>query len=131
MELTLTRTVFLEDRTIGELSVGDFHCYTLEDAVRPEGIKIRGETAIPAGRYAIMVTMSPRFNRRLPLLMGVPNFSGVRIHGGNRPAHTEGCILVGSRYDERTHEISGNCTDEITRMLSACGYSHINIINKV
>lgn len=80
--------------TIGKLYVnGVFECDTLEDVVRPK--KIAGKTAIPAGEYDVIINMSNRFKRLLPLLVNVPNFDGVRIHAGNTDADTEGCILVG------------------------------------
>lgn len=92
----------LPGRTLGELREpgGKLICHTLEDPVRVAKIKAR--TAIPAGRYRVVMTQSPRFRRLLPLLVGVRNFVGVRIHAGNEPGDTEGCILVGRRVDERT-----------------------------
>jgi hypothetical protein len=99
MELQLKRTDFFENSTIGELSVdGQLECYTLEDKVRP--VKIKGKTAIPAGRYEIIINYSQRFQRLLPLFLNVPNFEGVRIHPGNTAADTEGCILVGMTKEE-------------------------------
>jgi hypothetical protein len=70
-------------------------CYICEDVVRPKGVKVHGQTAIPEGRYEIIINMSPRFKRELPLLLNVPNFEGIRIHSGNHEGHTEGCLLPG------------------------------------
>lgn len=117
MELTLNRKIKLENKTIGELIVNNKKfCDTLEDKVRLYwsllpfrqllGIKIWGKTAIPAGRYEIVITYSERFKRRLPLLLKVPQFESIRIHGGNTELDTEGCLLIG-KLDTKTNTIYG------------------------
>lgn len=94
MKLLLKRIALKEKYTIGKLYIdGEFFSDTLEDPVREE--KIYGQTAIPKGTYKVTITLSPRFRRWLPLLHDVPNFEGVRIHRGNTPEDTHGCILVG------------------------------------
>lgn len=104
MELLLQRLDASPERTIGSLYIdGDHYCWTCEDAIR--AVKVDGETAIPSGRYEVVLTVSPRAKQgglwtpwpdsKLPLLVNVPGFVGIRIHAGNTAAHTEGCILVG------------------------------------
>ena len=98
------------DRTIGDLYIsegdkpaerGAWFAFTLEDRVRaPAEGKVYGETAIPAGDYEVVLDMSRTFKRILPRLLLVEGFEGVRIHGGNRPADTLGCILVAFHKSE-------------------------------
>lgn len=99
MKLVLEREWTLLDRTIGRLFMdGVFVCYTCEDTVR-EGPKVEGKTAIPYGIYKIIINLSKRFKKMMMLLLGVPDFSGIRIHAGNTEADTNGCILVGFEKD--------------------------------
>lgn len=96
MNLNLERNQCGRDFTIGSLSIdGDWECWTLEDQLRPDGVKVPAQTCIPAGKYVVQLTMSTRFKRVLPLLRDVPMFEGIRIHPGNTAEDTEGCILVG------------------------------------
>ena len=126
MELTLIRREALRDRTLGELYIGKERiCDTLEPTYRgfgekPGVLKVPGKTTIPAGRYAVRVTPSPRFKGKwLPVLCRVEGFSGIRIHAGNGPSDTAGCILVGIR--ERQHLTHSRVTTDLVaaRLLSA------------
>lgn len=96
MKLEVIRQPSSGNCTLGELLVnGEHECWTLEDVVRPNGEKVYGETAIPYGTYRVVVSFSNRFQCDLPLLVDVPNFTGIRIHPGNTAADTHGCLLVG------------------------------------
>ncbi len=94
MKITVKRTFKGTEYTIGKLYIdGHYFCDTLEDTVRK--VKIAGKTAIPTGTYKVKKTMSPRFQKILPEILNVPNFTGVRIHAGNTAADTDGCLLLG------------------------------------
>jgi hypothetical protein len=106
MELVLNRTTRTNRSTISELTVnGVFECFVLEDKDRGlrqgmtlselMALKIKTRTAIPSGRYEIVVNFSDRFQKMLPLLLDVPAFAGIRIHPGNTDTDTEGCLLPG------------------------------------
>lgn len=109
LELELRRIARRDTYTIGKLYVnGVYVCDTIEDCDRLyfKKPKIKGQTAIPCGRYEITQNVfSPRFGNKtfykslcggyIPRLLQVPLFDGVLIHCGNTAADTEGCILVG------------------------------------
>lgn len=99
IELELNRVYKKEKYTIGKLYVnGKYFSDTIEDKVRILNSfedKVYGETAIPQGRYKVLVTYSPRFKRYLPELINTPFFKNIRIHSGNTEKDSEGCIIVG------------------------------------
>lgn len=89
---------YYEKFTAGRLFLnGVFECFTLEDP-RQE-FKIKHETCIPEGKYPVIINRSNRFNKLMPLICNVHNFSGVRIHTGNTVKDTSGCVLVGKQID--------------------------------
>ena len=107
MELLLDRYIYTDKSTVGKLTVdGLFECFILEDVDR--GLtnkmsltdivkhKVFGATAIPKGRYEVVITYSNRFKRMLPLLVNVPGYDGIRIHPGNTAVDTLGCLLTGT-----------------------------------
>ena len=94
MKVEVKRTFKGTEYTIGHLYIdGQYFCDTLEDTIRTE--KIAGRTAIPAGKYKVKKTYSQRFQKKLPEILNVPGFTGVRIHSGNTAKDTDGCLLLG------------------------------------
>ena len=110
MELLLKRHTFKPTYTIGKLFLNSkYFCDVIEDTVRDlnmdgdlddsgEG-KIYGKTAIPYGRYEVKLTMSNRFKKVLPILIGVKGFEGIRIHNGNTEQDSLGCLIVGENKE--------------------------------
>lgn len=106
MEISVRRVAKRDTYTIGRLYIdGIKYCDTLEDKDRGlkqtmsvkeiENKKVYGQTAIPTGRYEVIINWSNKFKQYMPLLLNVPGYSGIRIHSGNTDKDTLGCILVG------------------------------------
>ena len=115
MELILERIAKRKTYTIGRLCIrrqvideylpgieDQYFCDTLEPTWRDYAhgaYKVKGRSAIPEGRYAVVISWSPKFKQWLPILLGGPEFNkqwqGIRIHAGNTAKDTQGCILVG------------------------------------
>ena len=99
MELILERIAKRKTYTIGHIYIqrhvddeylagteNQYFCDTLEPTWRDYAhgaYKVKGRSAIPEGRYAVVISWSPKFGQWL------------RIHTGNTVSDTEGCILVG------------------------------------
>lgn len=110
MEILLKRKPSTTKSTIGELTIPDigFHCFTIEDVNRkltqhtplPDIMHTKqlypNQTAIPTGKYEMAYTWSNKFGKLMPLIIGVPGYSGVRIHTGNVAEQSGGCVLLGS-----------------------------------
>lgn len=116
MTLTLIRHNYSENYTEGELFLGEKKlCDTLEDkerVIRNKADKVAGYTAIPKGTYAIAWTYSPRFHRYTPEILQVPWFTAIRIHAGNTPEDTAGCILVGRKGEAKGTLVTSRVTAE-------------------
>lgn len=98
MELKLKRTDIFKDHTLGRLYAdGQLMCDTLEPTRRDlsAGRFQPGRTAIPEGRYPVVITYSQEFYKWLPLLLHVPRFKDVRIREGHTVDNTAGDILIG------------------------------------
>jgi len=95
MILELKRHHGTKGYTAGEVFIdGKLTFQSMEDQERE--VKVYGQTAIPAGKYEVVINYSPRFKKDLPLLLNVPGFSGVRIHSLNTAKESEGCIGIGN-----------------------------------
>jgi len=126
MELLLKRIAKRETYTIGHLYrklTGDkleYLCDTLEDRWRDlnKEPKVYGQTAIPEGRYEIKMIWWPKHNKEVPILLNVPYFEGILIHGGTTDKDTEGCVLVGENRVIGKLVNSLYHASEITRLIN-------------
>lgn len=106
MEIKVIRKYFKETYTIGNVFVdGQWFSNSLENKDRGldqsmplsqlKKLKKYGITAIPTGRYEVKSYFWPKYRKTYPLLMNVPAFTGILIHGMQNASQSLGCIGIG------------------------------------
>lgn len=141
MELEIFRNPVANRPTMGKFFIdGEFHYHVLEDIDRGltqqmslekiKKIKVYGETAIPYGRYKVILTYSEKFKRVLPLVLGVPGFEGIRIHRGNYAKDSLGCPLIGYGIENFTVTHSAKAEIDLLTILKKGDTTHFLTISK-
>ena len=80
----------------------EFFSFGLEPEYKANNRVFGQRDLIPEGIYKVILSYSPKFKRILPEVLNVPFNSGVRIHPGNLPSDTSGCLIPGSYFSENT-----------------------------
>lgn len=101
--------------TLSRIYFDDMVFYGLEPA----------QPIVEDGNYLLTFTHSPRFSgkypynklhtSKVPLINGVAGHAGVRIHVGNYPSDTDGCLLIGNTC---SHAFVGDSVKAYTKFLS-------------
>lgn len=111
LNITLIRDEKYSTCTMGKLYLNDsYFCDTLEDIDRGlydtmsleeiKSKKVYGETAIPYGKYKVVIDYSNKYKKMMPHILNVKGFEGIRMHNGSFNADTYGCPLLGRKVKE-------------------------------
>lgn len=97
----LTRKEMEKKQTLGELEIAEsgnviFSCKTIE---LPWLGNQRNISCIPTGTYKVVKRTSERYGTHFQVL-NVPDRAMILIHAGNYYTQTQGCILVGSGFQD-------------------------------
>ncbi|QNF33910.1 hypothetical protein HUW51_14700 [Adhaeribacter swui] len=121
MRIQVVRSVYTPTATLGKMFIDkNFFAYTLEDTDRNLNgncqRKQRSQTAIDSGTYPVVLSYSNNFQKYLPLLLNVPCFEGIRIHGGNTCHDSLGCILIGEHSNMQDR--IWNCASKVNNLVA-------------
>lgn len=101
MKALLTRKEMENKQTLGDLEISEsentiFSCKTIE---LPWLNNQRNISCIPVGTYTVVKRTSEKYGTHFQVL-NVPDRSMILIHAGNYYTQTQGCILVGTGYQD-------------------------------
>ena len=116
--ITVLRFDYSKNHTKSIIFVNDqFFCFGMEPENKFNNT-IKGQRdLIPEGTYPIILSKSPKFKRILPEILNVPNNSGIRIHAGNFPSDTSGCLILGAYFGDNILFNSKKKVDEFIKIL--------------
>lgn len=127
MTILLKRETFTPTSTVGSLYIdGKLVAFVLEDTVRPKGVKVDGNTAIPYGTYPVTFEKSPRLSKLkghdffTPRLSKVPGFAGILMHSGNTAEDSIGCLILGLKRAKDIVSNSRDACDRVYPLIEAC-----------
>jgi len=126
--MVLNRYLYMPDCTMGRLVVLDKVFHTLEPVKRVDYVKPR---CINPGLYSVEMEWSPAFEMVLPELKGVPDFDEVKLHYGNWPKNTKGCVLVGLSGGAGFVNDSKDALKQIIEILNKAVAEHYSIWIKI
>lgn len=119
MKLEVRERVVGPHCVYGELWVdGQRESFTLEP--HPTNPVHAGHPAVAAGGpYLVRLTPSPRLRMTTPEVFDVPGRSDIRIHIGNKPEDTLGCVLVGEQSSpEKLPDWIGNSKAAFDKLMT-------------
>lgn len=118
MILYLNRKLKNTNSIIGTLSIEQTKlCDTLENANK----------CIPQGIYPVKLSFSHRFQKILPEILNVPDRTGIRIHAGNKPDDSSGCILVGE-YKNLSKEYIYNSQKTLSYVMDCLNKNNVEYL---
>ena len=128
--ITVLRFDYSKNHTKSIIFVNDqFFCFGMEPENKFNNT-IKGQRdLIPEGTYPIKLSKSPKFKRVLPEILDVPFNSGIRIHPGNYPSDTSGCLLLGTHFDANVLFNSIRAVDGLISILKS--FEDRKDINKI
>ena len=95
--ITIIRTYY-QDYTSGQVWINDnYVCNTLE---LPYKNNERNISCIPEGIYNAKINYSKKHRAHI-LILKVKGRSDILLHTGNTLSDTQGCVLVGTKYQEK------------------------------
>lgn len=123
MKVVIKRGPGDEKQTIGKCMVFDNEgkvVFTAASLERGDNNNERRKSCVPVGIYKVVLEWSPKFQRDLYELKGVPNRSECKFHAANYWYQLNGCIALG----EKVADINKDGYNDVTNSRNTMNKFH-------